>query len=173
MLASCAWLSGKRISDIDSDIPSARPQAWTLPGGVIVPPAERGAREVQGLYPSSVPNDRTCCWLASRARVTSLKAKAASRLEVTIWIPDYGFFRRHPLGVDISIDGEPPKRRCCYAPGAYSLSFALPPRLRRRVGEIPLVFSTSAAFIPRAEGINSDSRRLGFVLLRIDYSAQT
>ncbi len=172
-LALAGCLSGKKVSDVGS-APTAAPHVsgvlWSLPPGVVVPDAVRGALDVEGLYPSTIANDRMCCWLATRARVLSRKTAPAKRLEVTVYVPDYPFFHAHPQGLAVSIDGAPVQRRCCYGPGVYTLTFDLPARMRGKRGDVPLAFATTGDFVPVREHVNADTRHLGVVLMRVGYS---
>jgi len=171
-LAALVGCSPKRISDIGSN-PTPKPLAarssLTLPFGVKIPPGREGQLNVDGLYPSTIPNDRDCCWLAGRARVLTFKPEGVGRLDASIYVPNYSFFTSHKQGVALSIARAPVERRCCFGPGVYTLTFSLPPKIRARRGDVALDFSTTYDFVPRRERINGDNRRLGVVLLRVDY----
>ena len=163
-------LTNKRVSDIGTPIPeSTAPGSGLLPPGVAVPSGEDLPAEIDGLYPAAVQNDRMCCWIAPQAKVRTLKPIVTSRLDVTIYVPRFAFFERHPQALSLSIGAARFGRRCCYAPGVYTLSYQLPPVLRARTGVVVLAFESEYTFVPSVERVNADSRRLGVVLSRVDY----
>jgi hypothetical protein len=170
LLALSGCLTNKRVSDIGTPAPkSTPPGSGLLPPGVTVPAEEDVPVEIDGLYPAAVQNDRMCCWIAPLARVRTRKPIATSRLDVTIYVPRFSFFERHPQALTLSIGATRYGRRCCFAPGVHTLSYELPAALRARTGEVVLTFVSDYAFVPSAEHVNSDSRRLGVVLSRVDY----
>jgi hypothetical protein len=172
-LAASGCLGGKRLSDIGTHDPNVHlaDGAALLPAGVIVPGFARMPFEVDGLYPSTIPNDRMCCWIATHARIRTVKAAPARRVDVTIFVPPYAFFERSPQGITLAIEGTRFSPRCCYGPGIHTLSFDLPANLRPRTGQVVLTLDTLHAFIPAREHVNTDSRSLGVVLSRVDYPA--
>jgi hypothetical protein len=168
-------LTNKRISDVGTPAPQVRSTSATawLPAGVTLSRLRQIPYEVDGLYPSTVPNDRMCCWIAPRAQVRTMKSVITSRLFLTIFVPPYPFFERHPQGLSLSIGETHFGRRCCFAPGVHTLSYELPSGIRTRIGEIVLMLATDYDFVPANEHVNADSRHLGVVLSRVDYPADT
>jgi hypothetical protein len=161
----------KQVSDIGTPAPrsTGTSAGALLPGGVKLPPLPQVPYEVDGLYPSTVPHDRMCCWIAPQATVLTTKSVVALRVHVTIFVPPYPFFERHPQGIALSIGRTPLGRRCCYAPGVYTLSYDLPAKVRTRIGDVALGIATDGYFVPADEHLGADSRRLGVVLMRVDY----
>jgi hypothetical protein len=49
------------------------------------------------------------------------------------------------------------------------LRFALPPEMEKRSGALDLRLRTQYAFVPAHEHVNSDTRALGIIVLRVDY----
>lgn len=172
-LGASGCLGGKRLSDIGTHGPNVglADGAALLPAGVAVPAVARMPFEVDGLYPSTIPNDRMCCWIATHARVRTVKAAPAKRVDLTIFVPPYAFFEHNPQGLTLAIEGARFSPRCCYGPGIHTLSFDLPANLRARIGQVVLTLDTLHAFVPAREHVNTDSRSLGVVLSRVDYPA--
>jgi hypothetical protein len=175
LLSLFGCLADKRMSDIGTTAARVGPtsSAALLPAGVKLPPLHHVPYEVDGLYPSTVPNDPMCCWIASRARVRTTKSAVASQVHLTIFVPPYPFFEHHPQGLSLSIGRAHFRRRCCYPPGVHTLSYELPSGIRTRIGEIVLMLATDYDFVPANEHVNADSRHLGVVLSRVDYPPDT
>ena len=176
ILLSLLWLCGcrahKRISDIgtaqhNTPIPAGTP--WAIPTGIVVSPEERGSRDIDGLYPSTVPNDRACCWIGTQARITTMKPASATWLDLTVFVPDYTFFRTHTQSLDVALDDGSYTHHSGLKPGVHTLRFTLPSQLQRRSDNIDLRLRTQYAFVPANEHINSDTRELGIIVLRVDY----
>jgi hypothetical protein len=166
-LCGCAT---KNISDLGGTAERVNaPGKWEFPVGVAVPVAHRGDLEIDGLYPSTSPSDGECCWVSNQSKILTIKPQKAPRLRLSIRIPDYPFFRLHPQALSVSVDGGKPQLACCYKPGLYVVVVALTPRVRDRIGEVPLALITRYTFVAVKEHINPDARPLGFVLLSVDY----
>ena len=165
LFASCGC-AGKRLSDLGTG--AALSAATGLPPGVVVDAARRGEAAIDGLFPS-VRGDRTCCWVATSARLRARKVAPAKYLDLTIYVPDYPFFERRPQSLTITIERGVAQRRCCFAPGTHTLRFELPERLQTKTGTLLVLIRSRYAFVPAAERVNADTRSLGVVVSRIDF----
>ena len=162
--------SAKHVSDLGGNVERGNASGkWDFPVGVAVPVAHRGDLEVDGIYPSMSPSDGECCLVSNRSKILTIKPRKAPRVKLSIRIPDYPFFKRHPQALFVSIDGDKPQVKCCLEPGFHVVAIALPPRVRDHIGEVLLVVTTRYALVPSKEHISPDSRQLAFVLLSVDY----
>jgi len=168
-VAFSGCLSGKRISDIDAPTASATPAVgspWVVPPGVVVAPARRGEREIDGLYPATDPQER-CCWLAPSAVVAAEKPAGAGLAIVTVYVPDYPFFETRPQNLTIAIAGSI-EYRGDVSPGVHRLRVALPaPNGEART--LRFTMHIGRTFVPYAEHLNGDHRALGLILLSITF----
>jgi hypothetical protein len=167
-LSLVGCVSGKKLSDIGAATPAPSGPAWSIPLGVVASPGATLTSAIDGLYPS-VPGDKTCCWVASHATLATRKDAPASRLDVSVFIPDYPFFSAHRQSFRLSLEGSAPVERCCYGPGVATIALDLPAARRAFVGVVPLTVESKYAFVPAHEGVNTDTRALGAIVLRVDY----
>ena len=172
LLAATVWCAcaGKRISDIDEPAsPSPAPSGpyWVVPPGVVVPANQRGAIEVDGLYPSTDPNER-CCWIAPHATLVVTKPVGASTAVLTVFVPDYPFFETHPPR--LTVNSSNAQSYAGLDPGVHRLSIQLPDTARTRSAEnLALPLRVDRAFVPADQGINSDKRALGIIVLGVGF----
>ena len=169
-LSLVACLSGKRISDIDappSAAPPGGPAAWSVPDGVAVTADERGSTDIDGLYPSNVPNDRLCCWIAPSANVKTREPKAAGVLILTVFVPEYPFFDDGSQGLRVILGGHTTKV-AGLAPGVHRIEITLLPGARP-AGTVTIGLRTDRTFVPANEHIDADTRHLGLYLLGIAF----
>ncbi len=169
VLIALGACSGKRISDIDEPTPAASSSgpAWSVPDGVAVTPDERGSLDIDGLYPSTVPNDRRCCWIAPVASVRAREPAAATTLVLTVLVPDYPFFEAHAQSLSVRAGGTS-ANATGLAPGVHRIDVALKPA-ERRTGILTIGLRTTQTFVPAHENVNSDTRELGVILLGISF----
>lgn len=170
-LACCAVLfasgcAGKRLSDLGTSTSLATQNG--LPPGVVLDAPRRGDAAIDGLFPS-VPGDRTCCWIATRARLLARKVAPAKYLDLTIYVPDYPFFERRPQSLAVTIESGDAQQRCCFPPGTHTLRFELPAPVQVKEGTLRVLIRSRFPFVPAAEGVNADTRSLGVVVSRIDF----
>ncbi len=168
-LAGC--LAGKKISDIDAPSSAAATASgtlWALPSGVVVSNARRGTRLVDGLYPSVDAAER-CCWIAPSATIVAVRSGPAAVAILTVLVPDYPFFEAHPQGLGISVAGHA-RHFAALDPGVHRLRVDLPP-LRSNRTDVAFALRTDETFVPANEGVNTDRRALGLILLGITVGA--
>ena len=167
VLASCAKPPTVGERDIAGEaLPVS--QFWSVPPGVDVTAEEFGRAELDGLFASSRGYDATCCWMAPQARVRFRKARAATRLTMTVYVaPNVPLYRRKPPFVRVALDGVTLVSKDALPVGPSKLEMTLPTRYRDGVGPYVLEVRTSS-FVPAREHINADSRVLGLMLRNIE-----
>jgi hypothetical protein len=166
VLAGC---SGKRVSDIGTEASATPADAVRLPPGVTVPAAQLAQAAIDGLYPARSPAERPCCWIAPQALLNAPKTQDAGYLDLTVFVPDQAYFRTHEQGLTVAIAGGKSVRKCCFGPGTYTLRFPLNGTLRSRRGPVQIAIAADRAFVPREQGVNADTRRLGIIVIRVMY----
>ena len=161
--------SGKRISDIDQ--PTASPAStgapWAVPAGIAVAPGDRGKLEIDGLYPSIVPNDLRCCWIAPSATVKASEPAASTTMVLTVLVPEYPFFDDDKQGVRITLGGHTTGAPAL-APGVHRIEVPVP-AAARHAGVVTVGLQTDRSFVPAHENVNTDTRALGVILLGIAF----
>lgn len=171
LAAAASSCTNKRISDIDAPAPaSATPSggtAWSIPSGALVNPRDRGSLAIDGLYPSTVPNDRRCCWVAPSAILHAREPKGATVMTLTLLVPDYPFFETHAQSIVAKLAGQE-TGATGLAPGVHRIDIALPPG-DREPGPMSFELRTSLTFVPAHENVNTDTRALGVILLGIAF----
>lgn len=145
--------------------PSCARSVWDLPDGVVASPADRGKYLVGGIYPSTTPNDLSCCWVQRESRFRVKKSEPATDLGIEIFLPDVAFFREHHQGMDVTLNGTYRYHKCCFAPGDHTALFPLPRELRDSVQPIDVAMSFRESFVPAKLHWGSDNRRLAAVLV--------
>jgi len=145
----------------------ARSSVWEMPDGVLTTPADRGKLVVGGIYPSTTPNDTSCCWVQRRSRFLVEKSEPATDLAIEIFLPDIVFFREHPQGMDVTLDGAYRFHKCCFGPGDHTVLLTLPHRLQDSVQPIDVAMSLSESFVPAKLHWRSDKRPLAAILLGV------
>jgi hypothetical protein len=139
--------------------------AWQMPDGIVTSPADRGKLVVGGIYPSTVPNDASCCWVQRNSRFRVEKSEPATDLAIEIFLPDIVFLRKHPQGIDVTLDGAYRFHKCCFGPGDHTVFFTLPHRLQDSVQSIDVALSFTESFVPAKLHWRSDERSLAAILL--------
>jgi hypothetical protein len=169
--ALCGCTMPKKLSSAVT-APSATPaDGVTLPIGVFVAPAERRNTDVDGLYPSTAPQDRMCCWLAPNATVTAKKARGGDALVLSVLVPPFAFFSEgQTLTVDV---GTSHQTFAGLAPGVHLLSLDLDPATRALSGDVRIALHAARTFVPANEGVNADTRELAVVLLGVTFTGSS
>jgi hypothetical protein len=136
-------------------------------GTVVVGDDDRSAVR-SGLYPKSRQDPGICCWLSPNATVQTLKNAQADRVHIRMLVPTFPFFKAGQTVTVIvgSIKTQPQN----LMPGIHILSATLPQQLRNYTGHVPLKIRSSRNFVPVREGVNSDTRSLGIMLIGVTFS---
>lgn len=137
-----------------------------MPDGVVANPADRGKTLVGGIYPSTTPNDVSCCWVRRQSRFLVEKSEPATDLAIEIYLPDIAFFGEHPQSMDVTLDGTDRFHKCCIRSGDHTVLVRLPRRLQDSVQPIDVAMSLSESFVPaKVMNGSSDERALAAVLV--------
>ena len=139
--------------------------AWEMPDGVVTSPADRGKFIVGGIYPSTLPNDTSCCWVQRKSHFLVEKYEPATDLAIELFLPDIAFVRQHPQRMDVTLDGAYRFHKCCIGPGDHTVLITLPRRLQDSVQPIDVAMSLSESFVPAKLHSSSDERSLAAILL--------
>ncbi len=164
----CGCTMPKKLSSAVT-APSAPPaDGVTLPIGVFVAPADRRNTDVGGLYPSTTPQDRMCCWLAPNAIVTATKPAGGDALILSVLVPPFAFFSE---GQSVTVTvGTSRETFAGLAPGVHLLSLDLDPATRAFAGNVRIAIHAARTFVPAHEGVNADTRELAIVLLGVTFT---
>jgi hypothetical protein len=139
-----------------------------IPIGTVVPDNDAQSAARSGLYPTPSDDTAMCCWLAPEAVVYAVKSNVAERALVRILVPSFTFFQVGQT-VTIAVGGIALSPQSL-APGVHVLAVALPPRLRGYVGRVPITIRSSRTFVPAHEGVNTDTRALGIILVGVTFT---
>jgi hypothetical protein len=169
--ALCGCTMPKKLSSAVTT-PSAPPaDGVTLPIGVFVAPVDRHDTDVDGLYPSTAPQDRMCCWLAPNATVTAKKTSGGDAVILSVLVPPFAFFSE---GQTVTVDvGTSRQTFASLAPGVHLLSLDLDPATRAFAGNVRIAIHAARTFVPAREGVNADTRELGIVLLGVTFTGSS
>ena len=140
-------------------------QPWVIPAGVYISDSARGKTFVDGLYPSDLAGDPSCCWLAPDARIRFLAPKGSSRVALTIYVNgDIPAYQAKPPWLQvIAAAGAVLNRVDRLAIGENRIVVTLPLSMRDGKGPYMLMIR-SAGFVPNQELHNGDTRKLGVIL---------
>jgi len=114
-----------------------------------------------GVYAKN-PGDPYCCWLARRALLRIKMPLSASKLDMTIAVPDVPAIRRHSLSLAVSVGGKAVITFSNLKFGASTLAVPLPPALSRAV--VTMELKPNFSFVPKSEHMNGDRRQLSLIL---------
>jgi hypothetical protein len=139
-----------------------------LPRGMIVGAGEQHAPVVGGVYRDNSPS---CCWTAPHAVIRVEKRPGDRELYLSIFLPRSKTFMTTPQRITARVGGGPPLHGCCYGPGASDVVLKLPARSWPLSGAVTVELTTGIVYIPKNDGYNADSRRLGVLLRQIGFRA--
>jgi len=149
------------------------PDAYVVPAGVmIMPRASLLSFQRDGLYPERKPE--FCCFTASNVTVRVLKPSKAHDLQAVIYVPKWPLFEKRPQNVAVFVGRE---RRSLLplgdlhglGPGVHRLRWSLPVSLAGSDSRFFVRLHSGVSAVPEHEGISSDKRALGFVLIAIRF----
>jgi hypothetical protein len=156
-IAACTW--PKKLSDIGTTDTVAHPGPY-YPIGL-----ERRDPREYGLYYSEIEHDAMCCWLAPKANIEATKSGPASQALLTILVPAFAFYTKEGQTVTIVLDGK--SLTTHLDPGLHTIAIDLSPHLQRYNGPVPIAVRSERVFVPAHEGVNTDERALGVVLVGV------
>ena len=148
--------------------PSCARSVWELPEGVVARPADRGKLIVGGIYPSTTPNDSSCCWVQRESRFLVGRSAPGTDLAIEIFLPDYTFFREHLQAMDVTLNGTHRFHKCCFSPGTHTALVPLPRKLQESTQPIEVAMTFSESFVPAKLNVSPDKRPLAAVLIAVE-----
>lgn len=150
-----------------SSSPNPRPH---VAGGVIVVPRgiapfkNADAAVKAGLYPG---NEATCCFLAPKAHLTLDKPVGDLHATLNFFVPNVG---SHFDGetVTVAVGGESVTGSLKEDTRRIVLTMQLPQSYESQTS-VPVTITATKSIVPKELGLNGDPRRLGVILVRVDY----
>lgn len=134
------------------------------PPGIAAPRGEADAQR-RGIYLET--SSAACCFLGEDAELELRKPPGYSVIVFSFLVPATPPFARAPEIVSVRFDGIP-AGSASLSPGTRDVRFRLTPAMAKR-GRIAASMHMSVSYVPKAIGMNGDTRRLSVKLLRVVY----
>lgn len=144
---------------------------FVVPAEIEPVSASNGDAAVGGIYPAEADDEKSliCCWAAPKVTAKVEKKRAATRLSVSLYLPDIAPFKDRPQSITVSFPGARfVKVIRNLTPGFHSLSVPVPSHLLHTAKYLPVDLRADLSFVP-PESTAGNPRRYSYILTGIYY----
>lgn len=128
------------------------PKALHL-SGQVWPPEIAHKKKVVGVFPVDAASDPAtiCCWIAPSATFSLGKHRSASRLRLSLYIPDVPAFHDKGQTVTVSFSNGKQKTVRGIKPGFRTIELKVPQKMREASGPQLISLRSDVTFMPQGE----------------------